>query len=122
MHFWKPSISKNRILVNNYSIYSTDIKPKGFDVVEMEDFITDETVAEVKKILNDSEYRERMVEKNYRIAKCFYSYSVLEERLLNLMSRFWGFQQELRIRYSKISIKFCSFCKTYLFSKFLLTT
>lgn len=81
---------KKPILVNNYSIYSTDIKPRGFDVVEMEDFITDETVAQVKKILNDPEYRERMVEKNYCIAKCFYSYSVLEEKLLNVMARFWG--------------------------------
>lgn len=81
---------KKPILVNNYSIYSTDIKPKGFDVIEMEDFITDQTVEEVKEILRNKELRDKMVEKNFRVAQCFYSYKVLEEKLMDLMARFWG--------------------------------
>ena len=81
---------KKPILVNNYSIYSTDIKPKGFEVVEMDDFITDETVQQVKDVLRYSEMRERMVHKNFNIARCFYSYEVLEEKLMDLMTRFWG--------------------------------
>ncbi|MDC7227212.1 MAG: glycosyltransferase family 4 protein [Spirochaetales bacterium] len=87
IYFRKP------ILVNNYSIYSTDIKPKGFDVIEMDDFITDETVAQVKEVLNNPERRKKMVEKNYKIAQCFYSYAVLEERLWDMMTTFWGVKQ-----------------------------
>ena len=87
IYFRKP------ILVNNYSIYSTDIKPKGFDVIEMDDFITDSTVEQVKEVLKNPERRQEMVDKNYRIAKCFYSYSVLEEKLWDLMARFWGAKQ-----------------------------
>jgi hypothetical protein len=34
IYFRKP------ILVNNYTIYSHDIKPKGFDVIEMYNFIS----------------------------------------------------------------------------------
>jgi glycosyltransferase involved in cell wall biosynthesis len=84
---------KKPIMVNNYSIYSTDIKPKGFDVIEMDDFITDETVERVKEILVNPEKRIQMVEKNYRIARNFYSYRVLEERLWDLMTTFWGAEQ-----------------------------
>lgn len=84
VYFRKP------ILVNNYSIYSTDIKPKGFDVIEMDDFITDAIVEDVKDILRNKERREKMVEKNFEIARRFYSYTVLEEKLMDLMAAFWG--------------------------------
>ena len=84
---------KKPILVNNYSIYFTDIKPKGFDVIEMDDFITDETVKRVKEILTDEEKRKTMVETNFDLARCFYSYEVLEEKLLDLITRFWGANQ-----------------------------
>ena len=81
---------KKPILVNNYSIYSTDIKPKGFDVIEMDDFITDATVDQVKEILSNEDRRNKMVERNYKIAERFYSFEVLEERLWDLMTTFWG--------------------------------
>ena len=84
IYFRKP------ILVNNYSIYSTDIKPKGFEVIEMDDFITDETVEQVKAIIKNPERKKEMVDRNYEIARRFYSYEVLEEKLLDLMARFWG--------------------------------
>ncbi|MBI9107491.1 MAG: glycosyltransferase family 4 protein [Spirochaetales bacterium] len=81
---------KKPILVNNYSIYSTDIKPKGFEVIEMDDFITNKTVEQVKEVLSNKKLRDSMVEKNFRIAQCFYSYTMLEEKLMDLMARFWG--------------------------------
>jgi len=87
---------KKPILVNNYSIYSTDIKPKGFDVIEMDDFITNATVDEVKEVLQNKDLRDKMVEKNFRIARCFYSYETLEEKLLDLMARFWGANEECK--------------------------
>ena len=59
----------------------------------MDDFITDSTVEQVKEILRNPERRARMVDKNYKIAKCFYSYKVLEERLWDLMTTFWGANQ-----------------------------
>jgi glycosyltransferase involved in cell wall biosynthesis len=87
---------KKPILVNNYSIYSTDIKPKGFDVVEMDDFITDAIVEEVKEVLRNKDRRDKMVEKNFRLAQCFYSYKVLDEKLMDLMARFWGANQSCK--------------------------
>ncbi len=85
---------KKPILVNNYSIYSTDIKPKGFETIEMDDFITDETVRQVKEVLKNTELRNRMVEKNYEIAKRFYSFSVLQEKLWDILTTFWGAKED----------------------------
>ena len=79
------------IVVNTYSIYTIDIKPKGFSVIEIDGYVTDEAVRKTKKILTDPELRRKMVTHNYEIAKKFYSYSVLKEiptaRRLSLRSR-----------------------------------
>ena len=44
------------IFMNNYTIYSIDIKPKGFRAVEFTGFVTEKTVKEVQKVLSDPEY------------------------------------------------------------------
>jgi len=72
---------KKPILVNHYSIYSTDIKPKGFSVIEMNEYVSQKTIEHTKKVLNDEAYRKQMVEHNYERARLHYSYSVLQEKL-----------------------------------------
>jgi mannosylglucosylglycerate synthase len=78
------------ILVNNYSIYFFDIKPKGFDVIEMDDFITDETVSQTLEVLDSPERVRRMKEKNYALCLKHYSYRILEVKLRHILSSFWG--------------------------------
>ena len=48
------------ILVNNYSIYATDIRPKGFEVVEIDDFITNETITQVEQLLDNPDEVKRI--------------------------------------------------------------
>lgn len=84
IYFRKP------ILVNNYSIYSHDIKPKGFDVIEMDNFISDETVAYTKKILDSPERVHQMVETNYALGLRHYSYALLRTSFRNLLASFFG--------------------------------
>lgn len=74
------------IVVNTYSIYSIDIKPKGFNVIELDGFVTQKAVDQTLKVLKDNVLCENMTKHNYNIAKRFYSYSVLEQKLLNTMS------------------------------------
>jgi glycosyltransferase involved in cell wall biosynthesis len=81
---------KRPILVNNYSIYFFDIKPKGFDVIEMDDFITEETVRTTRKILENPERVTEMTEKNYALCLKHYSYRILEVKLRHILSSFWG--------------------------------
>jgi len=78
------------ILVNNYSIYSTDIKPKGFEVVEIDDFITDDTITQVQDLLDNPEKVKRITEKNYQMALKHYSYSTVETKLRSMMANVYG--------------------------------
>ncbi|RKX79666.1 MAG: glycosyltransferase family 1 protein [Spirochaetes bacterium] len=81
---------KKPILVNNYSIYAFDIKPKGFKVVEMNDFISDETVEHTKKVLEDEQYRKDMVETNYMLGLKHFSYHVLDTNIRTIITSLWG--------------------------------
>ena len=78
------------IMVNNYSIYSHDIKPKGFEVIEMDEFISDDIVELTRRLLDDPERVARMAEKNYTIASKYYSYEMAEEALHFLLKTFFG--------------------------------
>src|SRR5215211_4521614 len=79
--FLEAAYYRRPIFMNNYTIYSIDIKPKGFQAVEFTGFITDKTIEHVQKILNDREYVEKMTEQNYKLGKQFYSFTVLERQL-----------------------------------------
>jgi glycosyltransferase involved in cell wall biosynthesis len=77
---------KMPIVVNNYSIYSIDIQPKGFDVIEIEGFVSEKAVRQTREVMNNPNLCKKMVDNNYEIAKHFYSYSVLRRKLKNLLS------------------------------------
>ena len=79
IYFRKP------IVVNTYSIYSMDIKPKGFSVIEIDGYITDKSIRQVNKILEDEKLRKKTVDHNYEIARTCYSYSVLHNKLKALI-------------------------------------
>ena len=76
---------KKPILVNNYSIYRTDIKPKGFKTVEIDGYVTEKALRETRKILKDQKLREEIIEHNYKLANKYYSYAVLQQRLSGLI-------------------------------------
>ncbi len=84
VYFRKP------MMVNRYSIYIQDIEPRGFRFAEMDGIVTKKVVSHVQKILEDSHYRDEMVEHNYRVARRFYSYTVLRRSLRTLMTSLTG--------------------------------
>jgi glycosyltransferase involved in cell wall biosynthesis len=73
------------IVVNTYSIYTMDIKPKGFSVIEIDGYVSDEAVRKTRKVLSDPEFRSKMVKHNYETATHYYSYSVLHNKLKTLI-------------------------------------
>ena len=78
------------VLVNRYSIFVTDIEPKGFRVITMDGYLTREVVAHVEKVISDRVYRNEMVDNNYQLGKAFFSYSVLRRKLRALITNFTG--------------------------------
>ena len=80
IYFRKP------IVVNTYSIYTIDIKPKGFRVIELEGYVTEEAIRQTREVMGNPKLRQEMVDHNYKLARRYYSYSVLQQKLKNLIS------------------------------------
>jgi glycosyltransferase involved in cell wall biosynthesis len=84
IYFRKP------LVVNNYTIYSTDINPKGFKAIEFDGFITDDTVKQVRAVLDDPELARSMTDHNYDLARKFFSFRPLRQQLESLLISFFG--------------------------------
>ncbi len=72
---------KKPVMVNRYSIYQEDIEPVGFETVLMDTYITGDEVKKVKRILKDRDLRDRITQKNYDLAKKYFSFDILEQKL-----------------------------------------
>jgi glycosyltransferase involved in cell wall biosynthesis len=77
---------KKPILCNRYSIFRTDIEPLGFNTIEIDGFLTNEVLAEVRRVLDDADYRQAMVEQNYRIGLQHFSYRRVADEMASLLS------------------------------------
>jgi glycosyltransferase involved in cell wall biosynthesis len=80
------------IVVNKYVIYTLDIEPKGFNIIALDGYVNGEAVQKTKEILSNSEKREKMVKHNYRLAKRYFSLSVLRRKLKNLIREILYFE------------------------------
>ena len=80
------------ILVNNYSIYEVDIKPKGFHTLWFDGFISTSTIVAVRHSLQNPELTREWTEMNYQLAQRYFSYSVLERRLESIVADCLGYQ------------------------------
>ncbi|OGS37049.1 MAG: glycosyl transferase family 1 [Elusimicrobia bacterium RIFOXYB2_FULL_49_7] len=81
---------KKPVMINNYSIYTHDIKPKGFKVIEIDDYIRDDNVDSIIGLMKNPDTRDEMVEYNYELGRRFYSYSNLRRQLKFIISDFFG--------------------------------
>lgn len=78
------------VLVNRYSIFVSDIEPRGFQVITMNGYLTRDVVSHVEKVIHDSAYRKNVVEHNYNLGKAFFSYSALRRQLRVLITNYTG--------------------------------
>ena len=80
IYFRKP------LLVQRYDVYAADIGPKGFQMVEFDEFVTDETVKEVARLLDNPNRVAEMTDHNYRLAQTHYSFETLAVLLRGLVA------------------------------------
>jgi len=73
------------VMVNRYPVYAADIGPLGFDFVEIDGAITNDTVAQVRHLLAHPKRRQQMVERNFELARQHFSYAVLAAHLRELI-------------------------------------
>ena len=79
--FLETILAKKPFLVNNYRpVFEEDIRPCGFRGVIIENStLTDQAVAQVKEILDNSQMTQEMVEHNFSLGDRYFSYSVLKQ-------------------------------------------
>lgn len=78
------------LVVSGYEIFRIDIKPKGFEVVEFDQFISDQTVQRVRELMRSPDRILQMTDHNYELAKQHYSFTVLHKRLTLLLDQMMG--------------------------------
>lgn len=79
---------KRPAVVNRYPVYNADIRSKGFEFIELDGFVDDLAVEKTMEVLQSPKLVHDMVETNYKIAREYFSYSVLEEKLTEVLSMF----------------------------------
>ena len=65
-------------------------EPKGFDVITMDGFVSEATVAQTRAVLTDPARREQMVAHNFELGRQFFSFAVLEQKLKALLADIAG--------------------------------
>lgn len=81
---------KRPLVINNYSIFETDIKPKGFKVIEFDGFISEKTLESARFILTHPDVAQEWSEHNCTLARRYFSFSMLERRLGLLLADCFG--------------------------------
>ncbi len=92
---------KKPLLINRYQVFKEDIEPRGFEVVRMDGALTGKVAAKVKRIIDDKYRREKMVAKNYRLAREYYSFACLHDHFSSLISRFFPRHRLAHQKYSR---------------------
>jgi glycosyltransferase involved in cell wall biosynthesis len=79
---------KKLTVLNRYPVYNADIKPLGFKFIELDGFVNEESIQEIRHLMNSPEEVRIITEKNYQLAQEHFSLEVLEANLKDLLSNF----------------------------------
>ena len=81
LYFRKP------LVVHRYPAYLADIQPCGVQAVEFWHDISDDVIADTRKIIDDSTLRDRMAANNYDVGLKHFSFDKLRDTLIEVMSK-----------------------------------
>jgi glycosyltransferase involved in cell wall biosynthesis len=82
------------LVMSRYEIYRSDIQPKGFRIIAFDEFISDETLDQVRSVLDDPALAAAIGDHNYELGRRFYSFRTLERRLTLLVQDALGTDPE----------------------------
>ena len=74
------------LIMSGYEIFRTDIQPKGFRVIQMDGFVTENTLSQARQLLDDPALLQEVTEHNYQLGRRHYSHRVLRELVNALLS------------------------------------
>lgn len=76
---------KKPIIVTPYPVYEKDIKPLGFETIEMDENIKDAVLQKINFYIKNLPLRKKMVEKNFKLGKKYFSYEATEKKIRRLL-------------------------------------
>ncbi|MGV8025357.1 MAG: glycosyltransferase [Anaerolineaceae bacterium] len=69
------------VVINRYPVYEKDIRPLGFDLIEMDGQVTRDLIDQVIAIFNNDKRVLEMTENNFNLAKQYFSYEAIQPKL-----------------------------------------
>ena len=79
---------KRPVVVNRYPVYNSDIRPLGFQFIELDGFVDDRAVEQSIQIIKHPEDATEMVERNFTLAREHFSLETLEVKLKRVLASF----------------------------------
>ncbi len=79
---------KRPVVVNRYPVYNSDIRPLGFEFIELDGYVNDRAIEQAMHVLEHPEDAREMVEGNFSIARDYFSLETLEVLLAQVLSSF----------------------------------
>jgi len=79
---------KRPVVVNRYPVYNSDIRPLGFQFIELDGFVDDRAVDQAIQVIRGMQDTDEMVERNFAIARQYFSLETLETKLRQVLATF----------------------------------
>ena len=76
------------VVVNRYPVYNSDIRPLGFEFIELDGFVNERAIEQARQVLERPEDARESVEGNFSIAREHFSLETLEVLLTQVLSSF----------------------------------
>jgi glycosyltransferase involved in cell wall biosynthesis len=79
---------KRLTVINRYPVYNADIRPLGFEFLELDGYVDQLLIERTRQLLQDPAEVQRITNKNYNLAQEYFSYEVLERKLKEILHNF----------------------------------
>ena len=79
---------KRPVVVNRYPVYNSDIRPLGFQFIELDGFVDDRAVKQAVQLIQSPKDASEMVDRNFAIAREHFSLEILEIKLKQVLASF----------------------------------
>lgn len=76
---------KKPIIVTPYEVYKKDIRPLGFEVIEMPNKVTDKVIKKIERLIKDKEKVKKMAENNFDLGQRYFSYETTKGKIEKLI-------------------------------------
>jgi hypothetical protein len=77
---------KKLTVINRYPVYNADIRPLGFEFIELDGFVDEGSIEKTRQYLKEPGQVKQMAERNFAIAQEHLSFELLERKLGGLLA------------------------------------